>query len=239
MEAERARRVVDTFVDLAGTLSGDYDVSDLLQFLVERCTELLQVQVAGVLLEGADGALRLAAGVSDAMDQIEQLEMRLDQGPCLEAYRFGEEVVAEDLENCRERWPLVTAKLIDMGMRSAHAFPLRLRGDRIGALNMYRTHPGPFPEEDIRLAQAFADVAAVGILRERKVAQAEKRAEQLQHALDSRIVVEQAKGILAERHGLGTQEAFETIRTHARTHRRKLRDVCEQIVAGDDPLTHK
>jgi GAF domain-containing protein len=236
MATRRQRLVFDTFVELADTLASDYDIGEFLQFLVHRCADLLLGDTAGVLLEGPGGDLRLAAATSDEMRRLEDLEVRLRQGPCTEAYRRAEPVIAEDLVDYQERWPQVTPKLMEMGMRSAHAFPVRLRADCIGAINLYRVQPGPFHAEDVRLGQALADVAAIGILQERKIARAERVADQLQLALSSRIVIEQAKGILAERHGISTADAFGAISNYSRSRNRKLREVCQEIVDGRYPF---
>lgn len=225
--------VIDAFVELADTMATDYQIGELLHFLVDRCAVILRADAAGVLLESPSGELRLAAAVSDEMHAIEEAEMRLGEGPCLDAYRLGEQVIAEDLTGCHDRWPRITPLILEIGMRSAYAFPMRLRGDRIGALNLYRAEPGPFFSGDIRLAQAFADVASIGILQQRKVSVAEQRGEQLQHALTSRVIIEQAKGVVAERHRVDTNEAFRKLRTHARSKGLKLRDVCTRVVAGE------
>lgn len=230
--SRREQLATATFVDLADTLAGDYDVVEFLHTLVERCQSVLGVTTGGVLLEGPEGRLRLIASTSEAMQRLEQAELDHEEGPCLDAYRDVEQVTSGDLREERHRWPQVVDHAVDMGLLAVHAFPLRLRGDCIGALNLYRDAPGGFGDEDIRLAQAFADVAAIGILQERRVAAAERRAGQLQHALDSRVLVEQAKGAVAERHGLDMQAAFDLLRRHARNHNRKLRDVCRAVIDG-------
>ena len=233
----REQLVMDTFVELADTLSSDYDVGEFLHTLVERCTTVLQVKTGGVLVEAPDGQLRLAAATSDSMKQLEDLEISLRQGPCLDAYRDVQQVLVEDLRAMNARWPKVAPEAVDMGLLAAYAFPLRLRGDCIGALNLYRGTTGEFRDDDVRLAQAFADVATIGILQERTVTRAEQRAEQLQAALSSRVLIEQAKGIIAERHDVSIQEAFDALRRHARDNNRKLRDVCQAVVDRGDPLT--
>lgn len=118
-------------------------------------------------------------------------------------------------------------------MRSAYAFPLRLRDDRIGALNLYRSATEAFAPREARLGQALADIAAVGILQERAVFEAERRSEQLQRALNSRVVIEQAKGMLAERHGVQSGDAFMLLRTQARNNNLKLREVCRRFIDGE------
>ena len=226
----KPQEVTDTFVQLADTLVGDYEVSALLQFLSVRCTEILQADTAGVLLESRDGRLELAGAVSDDMYDIEQVEMELGEGPCIDAYRTREPVIAPDLTAFRHRWPQVVPRLESLGLQAGYAFPLKLRDDCIGALNLYRRMPGEFGDRDIRLGQAFAHMAAIGILQERKVTAAEQRAVQLQHALNSRVIIEQAKGMLAQRHGVTPQAAFERLRAHARRHGLKVQDISRRIV---------
>jgi GAF domain-containing protein len=230
---QRERLMIDTFVELADTLAGDYDVADFLDLLIDRSLVLLVADVAGVLLESPAGHLRLAAGTSVEMEVIERAELSTGEGPCVEAYRTREAVIAPDISAERDRWPDVAPRLLELGMRSGHAFPLRLREDCIGALNLYRREARPFDTTAIRLAQALADVAAIGILQERKSRAAEERSARLQHALDSRIVIEQAKGVLAERHAVSPQRAFEVLRAYARDHNLKLRDVSDRILAGN------
>lgn len=234
--SEREQMVMNAFADLTDTLASDYDVGGFLHMLVERCCQVLHVATAGVVVEARDGTLRLAAATSEQMQRLEDAAIEHREGPCLDAYREVGQVSAEDLSAEFGRWPNIAPLAVDMGLVAAHAFPLRLRDDCIGALNLYRAAPGSLRGEDVRIAQAFADVAAIGILHERKVAEAEERADQLQHALDSRIVIEQAKGMLSARAGISPRQAFERIRTHARSRSEKVGDVCRQVIdEGLDP----
>lgn len=230
--ANRDQHVRETFVELADTLASDYDVGEFLHLLVHRCQAILDLTTAGVLVETPEGDLRLAAATSAGMLRLARAEIDQRDGPCYEAYRRVAPVISQDLRKERERWPQVIEEALDLGARAAYAFPLRLRGDCIGALNLYRDVPGAFHDDDIQLGQAFADVATIGILQERKVDKAERRAEHLQHALDSRTLIEQAKGITAERQGIGVSEAFDRLRSHARSNNRKLRDVCRDVING-------
>lgn len=229
---QRERLVTDTFVDLADTLASDYDVGAFLHTLVERCRTIFSVRTSGVLVENPDGVLELAAASSEEMEHLERAELDGREGPCFDAYRKVEQVVAGDLRQEHDRWPHVVPRALDMGLLAAFAFPLRLRGDCIGAMNLYRDRTGRFDDENIRLGQAFADVAAIGILQQRKVAAAEQRAEQLQHALNSRVIIEQAKGVLRERHGVTVEDAFLALRRESRTSNRKLYDVCRDVIDG-------
>lgn len=230
MDQAREQSVSDTFVELADTLASDYDVADFLHLLVERTKKILNVDVVGVLLEEEPGIPRLAAATSSKMQQLEEAEIELDEGPCITAYRDVEQVVAENLAEAHDRWPQVVPRALAMGLQAVYAFPLRLRGDCIGALNLYREQPGPFDDDDIRMAQAFADVAAIGVLQQRSIARAAERAEQLQGALNSRIVIEQAKGVIVAKSGVTPDEAFEMLRDNARNHRAKLHEVAAGVV---------
>ena len=222
--------VAETFIALADTLASDYDVGDFLHDLIERCQNALGVDAGGVMLEDPDGTLRLAAATSEKMERYEQAEISNDEGPCIDAYRSVDQVVAHDLNEAKERWPKAAEAALALGLNAVYAFPLRLRGDCIGALNLYRETTGPFGNEDVQLAQAFADVAAIGILQRRQVADAEGRAEQLQNALNSRIIIEQAKGVVMAQTGASSQEAFSILRDHARNKRVKLQEVANGVV---------
>lgn len=230
MGQTREQAVTETFVDLADTLVRDYDIGEFLHLLVERCQDVLQVDAGGVLLESPDGTLNLAAATAGKMERLEETEMRYSEGPCFEAYRDSKQVVAHDLESTLEQWPHAAKAALDMGLRSVYAFPLRLRDDCIGALNLYREHPGPFGDSDIGLAQAFADVAAIGILQQRQVVEAKTRADQLQGALNTRVVIEQAKGVLAAKTGVTPDEAFQALRNHARNNRMNVHKLAVRVV---------
>ena len=236
MTASREQLVMDTFVELADMLASDTDIGDFLQGLVEHCAQILRVDTGGVVLEGADGKLQLVAATSERMKELEDLEIQEREGPCLDAYRQARQVLAEDLRQRIDIWPKAATKALDMGLLAVYAFPLRWRGDCIGALNLYRDSAGGFYPDDVRVAQAFADVAALAILQERRVHDARTRNAQLQRALDSRMLIERAKGVFAERHGIAFQQAFEAIRGYARSHNRTLRSVCQEIVDGGDPI---
>lgn len=228
----REGRLVQVFVELADTLVQDYEPLDFLDMLCDRVVELLDVSAAGVLLADEQGTLRVVAASSERVRALELFEMQHAEGPCLDAYRSGEQVVEADLAAEAGRWRRFVPQALGCGYRAVFAFPLRLRGQRIGALNAFRETPGPFPPADILVGQAMADIAAVGILQERALSGAERLSEQLQGALHSRVLIEQAKGILAERHGIDPDVAFEVVRRYARSHNRSLRDVARDVVEG-------
>jgi GAF domain-containing protein len=229
---DREGALLTAFVGLADTLVDDYDVIDVLDRLVEHSVRLLAADAAGILLIDPQGRLRVVASSSDESGWMDLLQVQADQGPCVDCVRTGRAVSVFDLSEAEHRWPQLVAALQGRGTyRSVHALPLRLRGDAIGALNLFHTDPGPLPDADLRLGQALADIATIGILQERAVRRGEVVTEQLQTALNSRIIVEQAKGVLAQTAGLSMDVAFDRLRRYARANNKLLSDVARQVVA--------
>jgi GAF domain-containing protein len=219
-------------VELADTLVADFDVVELLTRLADCCVQVLGVAAAGLMLAGPDGNLRAMASSSEAMRVLELFQLQAQEGPCLDCYRSGQAVMDDDLVVVASRWPRFAAEALAAGFRSVHALPMRLRGSVIGALNLFRVETGQMPSVDIDGAQALADIATIAILQHRASLEAQVLNRQLQHALNSRIVIEQAKGMLAERAGLNMQEAFTALRTYARNHQLRLIDVSEALIGG-------
>src|SRR5687768_9572235 len=228
----RETMLATTLVELADNLVDDFDVVELLTLLSDRCVEILDVSDAGLMLAGPDGGLRVMASSSEAMRVLELFEIQAQEGPCLDAHRTGSPVVNQDLAVVNGRWPRFAAEAIAAGFHSVHALPMRLRGSVIGALNLFRVGPGEMGPADIDVAQAFADVATIAILQHRAALEAQVINEQLTHALNSRIVIEQAKGMVAERLNLDMERSFATLRSHARNHNLRLADVANGVIAG-------
>jgi len=228
----REQAVVEAFVFLADTLVDDYDVIEFLQSLAERCVQLLDVSEAGIMLADGAGGLRHAACSNERMRVVEVFELQLEEGPCFDAYRQHEPVWCASAEEAEARWPRFAPRARDAGFVAVSALPMRLRDEVIGALNLFSTQPGTLGDDDGRLAQAMADVATIGILQERAIHNARDLSSQLQGALDSRIVIEQAKGVLAEHHRISVDEAFVVLRGFARGHNRLLSRVAGDIVDG-------
>ena len=228
----REELLARTLVDLADTLVDDFDVVELLVLLVERSVELLDAAAAGLVLTDEEGRLRLMASTSEATEVVELFEVQHDQGPCFDCWRTGEPVVSSDLSAFEERWPAFVPVAVEVGFRAAHAFPVRLRRRVLGALNLFRTEPGALSPADATAGRALADVAAVSLCQVRAIRDAQLVTDQLQHALQSRIVIEQAKGMLAERAGIAVDEAFSRLRGYARSTQRLLVDVAEGVVSG-------
>ena len=221
-----------TLVELADTLVADFDVVELLTLLADRCVEVLEVGAAGLMLAGPDGELRVMASSSEAMRVLELFELQSKEGPCLDCYRSGRPVMDQDLAQVTSRWPLFAAETLAAGFRSVQALPLRWRGTVIGALNLFQVEPGEMRATDVEAAQALADVATIAILQHRASLEAQVVNQQLQHALNSRIVIEQAKGMVAQREGLNMEQAFSALRIHARNHNLRLVDVAEAVISG-------
>ena len=228
----------ETFVDLADTMVADFDVIDFLHMLTDRSVALLAASAAGVVLADPRGELRVAAASSEAAGLVELFQIQNDQGPCLDCFRTGQPVTAADLASADQRWPRFAAAAVQAGFRTVEALPMRLRDQVVGALNLFRAAPSPFAAADLRIGQALADVATIGLLQQRSLRRSETLAEQLQGALNSRVIIEQAKGKLAERLTVEMEDAFRMLRDHARESNQHLTDVARDFVdsaTGDFP----
>ena len=228
----REHDLAEALVEAADTLVDDFDIIDFLHTLAERCVALLDVDAAGLMLVDQHGQLHATAASSENARLLELFELQIDAGPCVDAFRSGEPVVNADLPANHERWPRFAQAAEAAGYVSVHALPLRLRSTVIGALNLFCSRPGPLGESDVRTGQALADVATIGILAQRNIHQAELLTAQLQKALTSRVIIEQAKGVLAERHKVTVDEAFGLMRTHARARNLRLSDLAQEVADG-------
>jgi GAF domain-containing protein len=236
-QSDRERRMAGAFVALADTMVDDFDVIDLLDRLVGYSADLLSADAAGLVLADSRGSLRAVAASSEDAELMELLQLQSNEGPCLDCYRTSAPVRVDDIDEATDRWPTFVAALAHRGaFRSVHALPLRLRGQAIGALNLFHCAPGPLPHGDLVLGQALADVATIGILSERLIRRGEVVNEQLQTALNSRVVIEQAKGVLAQHAGVDMNEAFDLLRRYSRGNNLRLADVARRLtVGGLDP----
>ncbi|MBC9714616.1 GAF and ANTAR domain-containing protein [Streptomyces sp. TRM66268-LWL] len=235
MGMAREQRLAEVFVEVADSLIDDFDVLDLLQRLSARCVELLDVSAAGIMLADVHGELQIMAASDEHTRLLELFALQHEQGPCVECYRSGEPRSNIDLTDpeVTATWPRFAARAKETGYVRTHAIPLRLRRRVVGALNLFQASPHSLGESDIALAQALADVATIAILQQRTLEQSHVENSQLQHALDSRILVEQVKGILAERWGTTTDEAFAVFRSYARSRQLRLSDLARRIIEGD------
>ncbi|WP_370937913.1 GAF and ANTAR domain-containing protein [Amycolatopsis sp. cg13] len=221
------------FVDMADTLVDEYDVADMLHRLAQYCVTLLGASAAGLLLADQRGGLEVVASSDESTRMLELLQLQTEQGPCLDAYRSGEPVVVEDLVKQAARWPGFVPEATAAGIHSVHALPMRLRRQVIGTLNLFGRGRSPLTGSALSVARVLADIATIGILQERAIRRGELLTEQLQHALNSRVVIEQAKGVLAHAGGLAMEVAFERLRSYSRGHNRRLSEVAEAVASNE------
>ena len=228
----REHQLVVTFVELADTLVEDFDLVEFLSTLTERVVELGFASEAGILLVDEHGDLQFMAASDERTHLLELFQVQNQEGPCQDSFSSGTPVAASDLGDERDRWPLFTPKALATGFQSLQAVPLRLRGTIIGALNLFLTERGGISTDDQAVVQAMADVATIGLLQQRELHRAHSIEDQLQHALHSRIGIEQAKGILSEQAEMSMDAAFEWLRTYSRNHNQKLGEVAQAVVEG-------
>jgi len=226
----RQASLAQRFVDLADTLVDDYDVVEVLDGLMGTCLELLDVDEAGLLLNDARGNLQRVASSSEDMRLLELLQVEARVGPCFEAVQTGQMIIVPDIALSRDRWPTFAERAVSDGFNSVYAFPLRLREATIGGLNLFGSQRDALDAESRVIAKALADIATIGILQQRSIHRTSLLAENLQRALDTRIVVEQAKGVLAERGGVPMVDTFTLLRSYARRNNLKLSDVAHSVV---------
>ncbi|HEY4466091.1 MAG TPA: GAF and ANTAR domain-containing protein [Streptosporangiaceae bacterium] len=225
------------FVKVADTLVADFDIIDFLETLAQTGVDLLGVSACGILLADQTGRLNLVAASTEQARILELSQLQNAEGPCMDAYRTLTVVTCPDLTAAGGRWPNFAPAALDAGFRAVHAVPMRLREQAVGAFNLFGAEAGALDAEATELGQALADVATIGILHERAVRRHEVVTEQLQVALNSRIVIEQAKGVLAERLHLDIDEAFATLRGYARQRNLKLAEVARAVAAGELDIT--
>lgn len=228
----REQRLAATFVALSDTLVDDFDILDFLTLLAERAAELLDVTAASVILSDQRGGWHPTAASSEDARLLELFVTQTHEGPCQDCLHTGDPVSSGDLATEDTRWPAFTEAAMAGGFRAAAAVPLRHRHEVIGALTMLNTEPVAVDEASTQLGQALADVATIGILHQRSMHRGELLAEQLQATLHHRVVIEQAKGVLAEALTVDMQHAFELLRSYGRRNNRRLHDVCHALLDG-------
>lgn len=225
-----------TLVELADNLVDDYDVIDILTLLSNRCVETIDVASAGVMLCVPGGELQFVASSSESMRILELFQIQANEGPCVDCYNGGVAIVNHELVDPDERWPRFSPRALELGYHSVHCLPLRLRGRTVGALNFFRDDEGLLSDDDIVVGQGLADVATIAILQHQTALSARLLNNQLSYALNSRIIIEQAKGMIAQFAGGDMEESFARLRNHARNHNLKLTDVATDLVEGTLPL---
>ena len=234
----REQRLAEVFVELADTLVEEFDVVDFLQMLTERCVELVDTDAAGLMLDDQRGDLQVVAYTTEPARLLELFELQKAEGPCVDCFATGQVIANVDLAAARSRWPVFTEAALGSGFSYSHALPLRLRRQVLGALNLFSVARQALSDDHLAVAQGMADIATISLLHERALRDQVVLAEQLQTALHSRILIEQAKGVLSARATISVGEAFTRLRTHARRTGEPLTTVAEAVVTGalDDDL---
>lgn len=237
MTTVSAERLATIFVEFADTLVDEFDLIEFLHMLADRTADLVGAAAVGLVLADKDGRLEFMAASNENAKILELFQLQTHEGPCQEAFRTGQPVINVNLGKATPRWPRFAPLATATGFQSVHAFPMRLRNQTIGALNVFGdTAGGDFDGADIPIVQALADIAAIALLQERAIHRGAVLTEQLQGALNSRIVIEQAKGTIAQAHAISVDEAFDRIRTYARANNKKLTDVAHALVTGQNVL---
>jgi len=229
LASSRERQLADVFVQLADTLVADYDVVEVMDLLVRACVDTLGCTAAGLLLSDQRGNLTVMASSAESSHLLEVFQLQNDEGPCLVCFQTRQAVSVPDLDAAIDRWPRFVPVAIESGFRSVHALPMRLRDDTIGALNLFHADELPLGDDELKVAQALADTATIGILQQRALLATNVLAEQLQTALNSRVTIEQAKGVLAAYGSVDMDKAFQILRWHARNNNLRLTDAARDI----------
>jgi GAF domain-containing protein len=231
-------RLLDLFVEVADTLVDDFDLIDFLHNVADHTAAISGASSVGLLLADQNQQLQFMAASSQGARHLELFQIQNAEGPCLDCFRTREPVIVPDLNAAADRWPRFAAQAVATGIHSVHAFPMRLRERTIGALNVFGSTARPLEPDDVKVIQALADVATIALIQEQALVAAETLTEQLQGALNSRIVIEQAKGVVARSLGVNVNEAFEVMRSHARRNHLRLTDLAHSIATGvTDPAT--
>jgi transcriptional regulator with GAF, ATPase, and Fis domain len=231
-----SERLATVFVEVADTLVDDFDLIEFMQMLATHTSDLVEARAAGLLLADHRGHLRVMAASDERSQMLELFQVQAHEGPCQDCFVTGEPVINADLTRAADRWPKFAPRAVAEGYLSVHAFPLRLRHQTYGALNLFGADTGKMDSTSISIVQALADVATIGMLQQRAIQRGDDLNEQLQGALTTRIVIEQAKGVLAQIHGIAPDQGFELLRDYCRRNNLRLTDVAHQVVADSSNI---
>ena len=233
MVMTRESLLVATLVELADNLVDNYDVIDILTLLSGRCVETIDVSAAGVMLGLPGGELQFVASSNESMRVLELFQIQANEGPCVDSYASGVAIINHELRDGDERWPHFTPRAIELGFGLVHSIPMRLRGRTIGAFNLFHAGSGTLTPADVLVAQGLADVATIAILQHQSSTSAQLLNSQLNVALNSRIIIEQAKGMISQSTHCNMDEAFERLRNHSRNHNLRLTNLASEVVSGE------
>ena len=228
---ESSRNVAEVFVEFADTLIADFDLLSFFDLVCARSVELFPIEASGILVRDHRNELRVIAASSEETRLLELFQVQNREGPCLDAISHGARATGDDPQVLEARWPRFAAEVRGR-FQSVYALPMRLRSELIGGLNLFAREPNALDDGDLDIAQALADTATIGIIQQRAISESTLLSEQLQGALNSRIVIEQAKGVYAERNQSDMAAAFEALRRYSRTHNVALSDVASGYIIG-------
>ncbi|MHA7263785.1 GAF and ANTAR domain-containing protein [Arthrobacter sp. TMN-37] len=226
----RPEQVSAAFLRLTETLITQFDILELLHILVEESVRLLDAAQAGLLLADPYGELQLLASTSEESQLVEVLQLQAGEGPCIDSYKTGSVVTIDDITTLSGRWPAFRQAALDEGFLSVHAIPLRIHDRTIGVMGLFGVDRGALNQEDAAIGQALADVATISLIQERTARESQIVNDQLQRALNSRITIEQAKGVISHTASVDMSEAFARLRTFARSHNQSLHDTAAQVL---------
>jgi GAF domain-containing protein len=229
-DTARTTEVARAFAGLTDALVNEYDVTELLQRLVDHYVSLLDAAAAGLMLTDQRGSLRLAVATDERIEALELLQLRLAEGPCLDCFRQGRPVFGTDLAGDPGRWPRFVPAVLDAGYQAVHALPLRLDGYTLGGMNLFYADRSALSDDQAEVAQALANLATVGILQHHGTRRSTTLTQQLEIVLNARATIGQARGFLAETGDLGSEDALQALRGYARAHGLYLADVARGIV---------
>lgn len=230
----REQSLLRVFVDLADTLTRDFDLPELLYRVAGHCTSLVAAAAAGVLLSSPQGGVSLVAASSERSEDVELLQLRVGSDPCLEAMAAGVSVRVPDLFAARARWPAWAPVALGAGFGSVYATPMTLHGDTVGVVTILAVSPGALSDDDLEVVRALTHIATIGILQQRALHQTELLADQLRAALNSRVVIEQAKGVISGRSALdvSTERAYLLLSDYAQRTSTTIGVVSQAVIDG-------
>jgi len=230
MADNREKDLLDVFVLLADSLRTGHDIIDTMDILVQSSTTFTSAVEAGLMLADAGGTLHVVASTSERVAEVEEAQLGLHEGPCLVSFRTALPVEVPDIAASRSRWPDFAAVAESRGFLAAHAVPLRHRTTTLGGINLFGDRLGALSDRDATLVEAMAQMATISVIQHQIAAKQATVNDQLQNALESRMLIEQAKGVLSQLHTVQVDDAFRMMRTYARSTGTKLRDVAENVV---------
>ncbi len=222
--------LIDVLSEFAQTLTGRFEVSEVLYRLAEHVITILDVRGAGVSVVDENGQLRPVTGINELTLTLESVEEQFQEGPCVDAFKQGDIIVVEEIERDIDRWPKWASEAMRRNVHAVLGIPLRVRDESIGAMNVYNSEPRKWREPDVRVARVLTDMAASYVANASELEQSRRTTEQLREALGSRIIIEQAKGVISVDQQCSVDDAFALLRDHSRRHNVSLRAVAEAVV---------